>query len=76
VLETWFSLMSTIRNSCKPFKKSKIPRYMVDIDGELVVIDGVVDVNICAGCISRSLHEALEVWLYYLKLVEEYVHEV
>jgi hypothetical protein len=36
---------------CQPLEKFGTPRYVVEIDGELVVIDGVVDVSRCDGCI-------------------------
>jgi hypothetical protein len=44
--------MSTLGDVFQPLKKSRIPRDVVDINGELVVINGVVEVNRCDGCIQ------------------------
>jgi hypothetical protein len=50
-LESQFSLMSTLKYCCQPLEKSRIPRDVVEIDCDLVIIYGVVDVRRCDGCI-------------------------
>jgi hypothetical protein len=49
VLEIWFRKLVII--DVNPLEKFEIHRDVVDIDGELVFIDEVVDVSRCVGCI-------------------------